>query len=447
MRDLSLKFKSVFLATTLFFLACLVSHAAPIDVFILAGQSNAAGRALSAELSSNLDSVGVPYNSYAANSNSVLYANRERDVSDLSIIHDQPFGDLRIKSRILPWKGELGVELSLARDLADASSNPVAFVKYTIGSTNIDRWDGPTDLYPPFVNYLNEMKAELIAAGHTVQWRGAFWVQGESDAYEDRAPLYTTKFNQLFDRLRTDLGANEIPVVMARLKSNLVDEPQYPYSTFNPGTQLINFDMDQVASSDPLVAITDSSNDLLVRDGIHYAADDYIELGHRLAETYLLTQRLDSADFDGNAVVDGTDFLTWQREFGDQFDSNVLANWESNFGQPVDFDYDRDVDGHDFLAWQQDFGTLFDASDLTNWEANFGQPVDYDNDGDVDGHDFLAWQQGFGTLFDASDLANWEEDIGVAPSLAVASVAVPEPSSLLLLLTVYLIGCSRRWQF
>lgn len=38
----------------------------------------------------------------------------------------------------------------------------------------------------------------------------------------------------------------------------------------------------------------------------------------------------------------------------------------------ADFNADTVVDGTDFLLWQQDFGTIYDATDLANWEAEFG---------------------------------------------------------------------------
>jgi hypothetical protein len=73
----------------------------------------------------------------------------------------------------------------------------------------------------------------------------------------------------------------------------------------------------------------------------------------------------------------------------------------------ADFDADGDVDGDDFLRCQTGFGIH------TGAQKSDG---DYDNDGDVDGDDFLGWQSEFGSGGNA------------------AAVAVPEPSSILLLL-------------
>ena len=75
-------------------------------------------------------------------------------------------------------------------------------------------------------------------------------------------------------------------------------------------------------------------------------------------------------------------------------------------------------------------------------EANYLEVVptlagDFDVDNDVDGFDFLAWQRGFGSIYDSNDLADWEGNFGtvISPVVAAAatSAAVPEPTSLVLL--------------
>ncbi len=57
---------------------------------------------------------------------------------------------------------------------------------------------------------------------------------------------------------------------------------------------------------------------------------------------------------------------------------------------------------------------------------------DFDYDGDVDGVDFLKWQRGESPYYplSATDLAAWEANFGTGA--AAASVAVPEPSAILL---------------
>jgi hypothetical protein len=87
---------------------------------------------------------------------------------------------------------------------------------------------------------------------------------------------------------------------------------------------------------------------------------------------------------------------------------SVLINPDAKLDD-ADFDGDGDRDGNDFLFWQQNFGT---GIAQTQGDAQ--------NNGNVDGLDLKVWQSQFGTP---------------APSLA-ATTAVPELSSLVLLISV-----------
>lgn len=79
----------------------------------------------------------------------------------------------------------------------------------------------------------------------------------------------------------------------------------------------------------------------------------------------------------------------------------------------ADFNEDRAVDEVDLLIWQGNFGTWVGA-DMSDGDTN--------GDGDVDGHDFLIWQQEFGST----------------AAVLSANGAVPEPSAILLVVTVFI---------
>ena len=74
----------------------------------------------------------------------------------------------------------------------------------------------------------------------------------------------------------------------------------------------------------------------------------------------------------------------------------------------ADFNLDGVVDGADLLNWQEGYGTMQDAYFM--WG-------DADRDGDVDGSDYLTWQRSI-----------------TAETIAASSIAVPEPSTVVLLL-------------
>src|SRR5690606_11979023 len=61
-----------------------------------------------------------------------------------------------------------------------------------------------------------------------------------------------------------------------------------------------------------------------------------------------------NADFNGDGVVDGADFLVWQRGFGtiDPLRSDGNA------------DGDADVDADDLAAWREQFGQTLQTADV-----------------------------------------------------------------------------------
>lgn len=132
----------------------------------------------------------------------------------------------------------------------------------------------------------------------------------------------------------------------------------------------------------------------------------------------------------GSHQVSGMDAI--QLEFGINFRSGTawqasaadLATAMDNFygaylaQDPGDIDGDGIVGGNDFLTWQRGFGLLSGAT-ITDGDAN--------GDTLVDGDDLPIWENNFGN--------------GGSALAAVGAASVPEPSSLVLLL-VGLVFCS-----
>ncbi len=86
------------------------------------------------------------------------------------------------------------------------------------------------------------------------------------------------------------------------------------------------------------------------------------------------------------------------------------------------------------------------GQNFTGYVGTAGEPAgDFDADCDVDGADFLEWQKSFGSPYDASDLTDWENNYGTGVPLQAVFSAVPEPSSLFLLLSssAVLSACGR----
>ncbi len=127
--------------------------------------------------------------------------------------------------------------------------------------------------------------------------------------------------------------------------------------------------------------------------------------------------------------VDGIDSFTLHG-FGYNDTPGAATQTVDVVGFPGNFDGNGVVDGLDFLLWQRDQS----VGSLADWEANYGMPIpqlagDFTGDGKVDGNDFLLWQR------DPSvgSLAFWKTNYGMGAPLSAASSSVPEPNSILLL--------------
>jgi hypothetical protein len=122
------------------------------------------------------------------------------------------------------------------------------------------------------------------------------------------------------------------------------------------------------------------------------------------------------ADAEGYPVV-GPDPLTIWAEYnilidnrpgndGSIWSEDSLVTFEGSVGPlPGDFNGDGDVDAADLAQWEGDFGLNGDS--------------DSDGDGDSDGADFLAWQR----------------QLGATPTIGAATTSIPEPATLLLVVS------------
>ncbi len=193
------------------------SQAEEIDLFLLAGQSNAQGWMGDA-----------------------LYYPRDTNRLDRSIRFYW----------VTPWfsssngkwttiqaqggqfrSGHFGPEVTFARCLKEAGYNPAVF-KYTLGSTSIAQdWRGPGDggMYDQMVANFKRASELLRKQGHTIHARGFVWIQGESDAAtRETADAYQARLRMLLDDLRRNVIRNpELTIILG------VDE-QHPYVVTHP---------------------------------------------------------------------------------------------------------------------------------------------------------------------------------------------------------------------
>ncbi|MBA3698306.1 MAG: hypothetical protein H0W78_05595 [Planctomycetes bacterium] len=243
-------------------------HAAAIDVYLLAGQSNMDGRGKTAELDAAL----------------------KEPLAEVPIWYRQPLGDSGGWKPLAPgfsippgYKGELpgptfGIELSFARALlAKQPKQRIALIKGSRGGTTIEQWgpgqpgksDTQGECYRLYVDTITKSLAALKADGHTPTIRALLWHQGESNA-KDTAEAYQAKLEKFIARIREDVGNPDLPVLVGEVidngERNSIRTAQKAIPDVVKNTVFVT--VDGLTSSDK---------------GTHFDTKSVIELGQRFA--------------------------------------------------------------------------------------------------------------------------------------------------------------------
>jgi len=252
-------------------LACVVSlaihsvvAAAPIDIYLVAGQSNqisfqAPASALPAELHLQTD---------------VLFR-----------------GTTGLVTPLQPMNDKFGPEMTFARSVADARAQlglpQMAISKYAVGSTSlaVDWFPGEYGSDPRIgIRYKNMIYRAKGAAtmlkqqGFQPRWAGMLWLQGETDAGDlAMAEAYEENLRLLINRVRSDLLVKSLPVAIAEIHA-----PTRLYRS------IVRAGQEEVAATMPNVFIFDT-DDLTLVDRLHYDPAGVMEIGRRYASVLPLT--------------------------------------------------------------------------------------------------------------------------------------------------------------
>lgn len=224
-------------------------------VFIMAGQSNMAGRG-AVEPQDTIPNKRI-----------------------LSINQD---GELIIAKEPLHWyepeRTGLDCGYSFAKTLIKKIPDNVSIliIPTAVGGSSISQWLNDS-LYRDvklFSNFLS--KVEIARKFGTV--KGILWHQGESDANEKDIPLYKQRLQQLFSKFRSAAGNNDLPILLGELGS---------FSDNPVNFSLINKAIHEYAAEDRHCSVI-STNDLKDRgDHLHFNSKGQRAMGRRFAEAYL----------------------------------------------------------------------------------------------------------------------------------------------------------------
>ena len=224
-------------------------------VFIMAGQSNMAGRGI---------------------------VEPEDTVSDKRIFSINKDGQIIIAKEPLhfyePERTGLDCGLSFAKTLISKipDSISVLIIPTAVGGSSISQWLGDSVFrnVKLFSNFLS--KIEIGKQNGII--KGILWHQGESDANEKNIPLHKERLHLLFSKFRTEIGNNELPVLLGELG---------PFSNNPADFNLINKAIHDYAAEDKNSRVI-STKDLKDKgDHLHFDSEGQRTMGKRFANAYL----------------------------------------------------------------------------------------------------------------------------------------------------------------
>ena len=272
-----------------------------VDVFLLGGQSNAAGRGVVSE---------VPDPSALQNANIMLYHSASMNSGQMA----RQWTTMRPASNSA---GYFGPEIGFGNRMTELHPDrQIAIIKHAVGGTNIGAdWNpgvstGDADHFGPqyatFVETVNAGISSLIAQGYEPAIRGMLWQQGERDARDSSfGPAYDRNLSHFIRRVRAQFDAPSMPFVYGQVLP-------VPLSAYNYRDQVRQGQWDVDEDSGHLSA-TDGArlvpaDDLPMNsDNLHVSAAGQMELGIRFADALGSVVTANAVDFSGDAKVDVAD--------------------------------------------------------------------------------------------------------------------------------------------
>tara|TARA_R110002049_G_scaffold299104_1_gene489180 strand:+ start:4090 stop:4899 length:810 start_codon:yes stop_codon:yes gene_type:complete len=233
-------------------------HKDSLWVFIMAGQSNMAGRGLVQPQDTipnkrivTIDSLGK-----------WMYAKEPLNFNE-------------------PTMKGLDCGLSFANEMLRAIPNGISIglIPCAVGNTPIEQWLG--DSICRHVPLLTNFKSKVAQSKKYGEIKGILWHQGEANAKTERIPFYAENLRKLTKTFRDITGNDALPILIGQLGSYAEPmEWQHKWDSIN------NIIRD-VAETDINTYVIYTQDLESKSDKIHFDSKSQRTLGKRYADTYL----------------------------------------------------------------------------------------------------------------------------------------------------------------
>ena len=222
-----------------------------MDIFLLMGQSNMAGRGLLEDVEAIRDE------------RIRVFQDGRWTIAEEPLHHDRP-------------NAGIGLAMSFARTVLDANpGTEIGLVPRAVGSTPLERWMPGADLYEGAMAAAREG-----ARDGTI--KAVLWHQGEHDSKSEAdASSYVQRFSGMVATLREQLDAPSMPVIVGELGGYLSERPDFPHY------RIVNAELRKVPDAVPGSAFVNAEGLTDKGDSLHYDARSLRIFGERYAAAYL----------------------------------------------------------------------------------------------------------------------------------------------------------------
>lgn len=175
----------------------------------------------------------------------------------------------------------VGLGRAFAATLAERHPDlTIGLIPTAVGGSPISSWqpgalDGPTQTRP-----WDDAIARARIALRDGTLRGILWHQGESDATAELAPLYRARLHELVARFRTVLEAPHVPFILGQLG-------QFPDAPWNDARRAIDQVHRTLPEQVPHTAYVSAEGLSHKGDRLHFDAPSLRVFGRRYAHAFL----------------------------------------------------------------------------------------------------------------------------------------------------------------
>jgi hypothetical protein len=279
--------------------------AAPVDVYILTGQSNSLG---TTTLETNYTPGTDPADSFIR----FLWANVNGGAGAYPPVafgtSQNQFRPLQMQQGGVGNDWFWGPEFGFARTLYAAGRTNFVIIKASNAGGGNTLWDKATfetnQAAAPMWGYVsNTVYAALgvlAASGQSFNVSGLLYLQGEGNSTTE-APIAGSRFSQLFSNLMAAINSS-YPGTATGMRA-VIGEIGASQSTIT--SQITTTQQMAVASSNNALAFVGTRDQPLKSDNLHFPKSAKLEIGRRMANCFLGRPTIVSVSFD--AVTNATD--------------------------------------------------------------------------------------------------------------------------------------------